>query len=41
MLAVLLRHLRFDVIPGIEYKQKMALTMKPDPPLRLRTSAIL
>jgi len=41
MLAILLRHLRFDVIPGIQYKRKMTLTMKPDPPLRLRISAIL
>jgi cytochrome P450 len=41
LLAVLLRHFRFDVIPGVQTRQKMALTLRPDPPLKLHIAAIL
>ncbi len=39
-LAVLLRKLHFDTIPGVTYKRKNRVTMRPDPSLRLRVSVI-
>lgn len=39
-LAVLLRGLRFDTIPGKTFKRKMRTTMKLDPVLELRVSTV-
>ena len=40
LLVILLRHFRFDVIPGLKFKRRLALTMKPNPPLKLHIAAI-
>ena len=41
MLAVLLRHLHFDLDPeGPKYKRRMTLTMKPSPSLKLKVSLV-
>ncbi|XP_078686903.1 uncharacterized protein LOC144919351 [Branchiostoma floridae x Branchiostoma belcheri] len=36
--AALVRQFRFDPVPGVEYKNKQRVTMRPDPLLRLRLS---
>eukprot|EP00058_Branchiostoma_floridae_P005342 XP_002590830.1 hypothetical protein BRAFLDRAFT_90034 [Branchiostoma floridae] len=39
--AVLVRHFQFDPVPGVEYKNKQRITMRPEPPLCLRVSKTL
>ncbi|XP_035684428.1 cytochrome P450 4F4-like [Branchiostoma floridae] len=39
--AVLVRHFQFDPVPGVQYKNKQKITMRPEPPLCLRVSKTL
>ena len=39
--AVLVRHFQFDPVPGVQYKNKQRITMRPEPPLCLRVSKAL
>lgn len=39
-LAILLRKLEFRPVPGITYKKKQRLTMRPNPALELRVSGV-
>ncbi|XP_066294285.1 cytochrome P450 4F12-like isoform X2 [Branchiostoma lanceolatum] len=36
--AVLVQQFQFDPVPGVEYKNKQRVTLRPDPPLCLRVS---
>ena len=40
VLAMLIRSLKFEVIPGFKVKRKQRITMRPDPNLQLRVSRV-
>lgn len=39
-LSELLRNFKFEHIPGTYFRRKQAITMRPDPPVKLRVSSL-